>query len=110
MEEEGGQVWPSMQVIRLEGAECVLCMQRFRLLMTMLTKKELMHFLGLVGYYQCFCRNFSTVVAPLTDLLKAKAKFVWSSSARRLLRVLKPSSVTLLFWLLLSGRNRLNWK
>lgn len=23
----GGQVWPSMQVIRLEGAECVLCMR-----------------------------------------------------------------------------------
>ena len=43
------------------------------------TKKELMRFLGLVGYYRSFCKNFSTVVAPLTDLLKGKAKFVWSS-------------------------------
>ena len=42
------------------------------------TKKELMRFLGMVGYYRCFCKNFSTVVAPLTDLLKAKAHFVWS--------------------------------
>ncbi len=42
-------------------------------------KKELMRFLGLVGYYRGFCRNFSTVVAPLTDLLKAKAAFVWTS-------------------------------
>lgn len=42
------------------------------------TKKELMRFLGMVGYYRCFCRNFSTVVAPLTDLLKGKTKYVWS--------------------------------
>lgn len=42
------------------------------------TKKELMRFLGLVGYYRSFCRNFSDVVAPLTDLLKASATFVWS--------------------------------
>lgn len=41
------------------------------------TKKELMRFLGLVGYYRSFCKNFSTVVAPLTDLLKGKVKLVW---------------------------------
>lgn len=42
------------------------------------TKKELMRFLGLVGYYRCFCQNFSSVVAPLTDLLHKNVKFVWS--------------------------------
>lgn len=46
------------------------------------TKKELMRFLGLVGYYRGFCRNFSTVVAPLTDLLKAKVAFVWTSACQ----------------------------
>lgn len=30
------------------------------------TKKEVMRFLGLVGYYRSFCRNFSMMVAPLT--------------------------------------------
>lgn len=47
------------------------------------TKKELMRFLGMVGYYRCFCANFSTLVSPLTDLLKGKARFVWSPSCQR---------------------------
>lgn len=42
------------------------------------TKRELMRFLGMAGYYRSFCLNFSSVVAPLTDLLQAKAKFVWT--------------------------------
>ena len=47
------------------------------------TKKELMRFLGLVGYYRCFCQNFSTVVAPLTDLLKTKSKLIWSAACQQ---------------------------
>lgn len=42
------------------------------------TKKELMHFLGMVGYYRGFCGNFSTVVAPLTNLLSSKVRFDWT--------------------------------
>lgn len=53
------------------------------------TKKELMSFLGLVGFYRCFCRNFSTVVAPLMDLLKAKALFVWSKSCQNAFETVK---------------------
>ncbi len=40
------------------------------------TKKELMRFLGLVGYYRAFCRFFYSFVAPLTDLLRDKVKGV----------------------------------
>lgn len=47
------------------------------------TKKELQRFLGMVGYYRNFCSNFSTVVSPLTDLLKGGAKFVWSVDCKR---------------------------
>ena len=32
----------------------------------------------MVGYYRAFCRNFFTVVAPLTDLLKSSVKIVWA--------------------------------
>lgn len=41
------------------------------------TKQELMHILGMVGYYRSFCKNFLSVVAPLTD----QVKFVWSDKA-----------------------------
>ena len=47
------------------------------------TKKELMRFLGLVGYDRGFYRNFSEVVAPLTDLLKTRVTFVWSFSCQQ---------------------------
>lgn len=46
------------------------------------TEKELMHFLGLVGYCSCFCRNLSAVVAPLANLLKGKVKYIWSSECQ----------------------------
>ncbi len=47
------------------------------------TKKELMRFLGMAGYYRSFCANFSSVVAPLTNLLKADAKFIWSHECQK---------------------------
>ncbi|KAI2644622.1 Retrovirus-related Pol polyprotein from transposon 17.6 [Labeo rohita] len=31
-------------------------------------------------YYRGFCRNFSAVVSPLTDLLSSSRKFIWDSS------------------------------
>ena len=34
------------------------------------TKREVKHFLGMSGYYRKFCRNFSIVTAPLTNLLR----------------------------------------
>lgn len=32
----------------------------------------------MVGYCKSFCRNFSTVAVPLTDLLSPKIRFHWS--------------------------------
>ncbi len=46
------------------------------------TKKELSHFLGMVGYYCGFCKNFSTVVAPLTSVRSPKIKFEWSPTCQ----------------------------
>lgn len=41
------------------------------------TRKALMHFLGMVGYYRRYCPNFSAVAASLTRLTSNKAAFEW---------------------------------
>lgn len=47
------------------------------------SRRELRHFLGMAGYYRSFCKNFSPVAAPLTDLLSPKARFVWTDWCQR---------------------------
>lgn len=42
------------------------------------TRRELRRFLGMAGYYRSFCKNFSTVVSPLTALLSPSKLFKWS--------------------------------
>ncbi len=39
------------------------------------SRHELRRFLGMAGYYRSFCKNFSAVVALLTDLLSPKTRF-----------------------------------
>lgn len=46
-------------------------------------KRELRRFLGMAGYYRGFCRNFSAIVSPLTDLLSTSRMFVWTLECTR---------------------------
>jgi len=46
------------------------------------TRRELRRFLGMAGYYRSFCKNFSTVVTPLTSLLCPSKKFEWSAECQ----------------------------
>lgn len=39
------------------------------------TRCELRRLLGMVGYYRCFCKDFSSVVAPLTRLCSPAVPF-----------------------------------
>lgn len=46
------------------------------------TRRDLRRFLGMVGYYRNFCKNFSAVASPLTDLLSPKVPFQWSNECQ----------------------------
>ena len=52
-------------------------------------KKDIMRFLGMVGFYRKFCKNFSTIANPLTDMLHKKSSFVWSDACQRSFESLK---------------------
>lgn len=47
------------------------------------TRRELRRFLGMAGYYRSFCRNFSTVVHPLTSLLSPANAFIWTDACQQ---------------------------
>ena len=53
------------------------------------SRKELMRFLGMAGYYRKFCPNFSTVAEPLTRLLSKSMKYEWTSNAENSFEGLK---------------------
>lgn len=55
-------------------AKCKFAMVRAIAPFLMLMTKEFMLFLGLVAYFCSFWKKFSTVVAPLTDVLKGQVK------------------------------------
>jgi hypothetical protein len=44
------------------------------------TLTQLQSFLGLAGFYQCFMRDFSTIAAPLNDLMKKGILFHWGAA------------------------------
>jgi hypothetical protein len=46
------------------------------------SKKQLMRFLGMAGYYRKFCSNFYNIAEPLTSLLNKKNKFLWTEKCQ----------------------------
>lgn len=51
--------------------------------------RQLRSFLGMAGWYRRFIKNFSSVVSPLTSLLKRKAKWIWSEDQETSFNALK---------------------
>ena len=53
------------------------------------TRKSLMRFLGMAGFYRRFCPNFSSVVAPLTALLSPKLTYQWTEDSQQAFEKIK---------------------
>lgn len=53
------------------------------------TTRQIRSFLGMAGWYQRYIANFSSLAAPITDLLGGKGKFTWTSEAQSAFEDLK---------------------
>uniref|UniRef100_A0A0E9QS28 Uncharacterized protein n=1 Tax=Anguilla anguilla TaxID=7936 RepID=A0A0E9QS28_ANGAN len=69
-----------------------------------------MRLLGMVGYYWGFCENLSTVVAPLTNLLRGKFPSAGRTNVKWLLNWQKPCFAVRQYLLLLVSIVRLCYK
>jgi hypothetical protein len=52
------------------------------------TLTQLQSFLGLVGFYRRFMRDFSTIAAPLNDSMKKGVSFRWGATQDQAFRTL----------------------
>jgi hypothetical protein len=55
--------------------------------------KDIRSFLGLVGYYKKFVKNFGVIYRPLTELLKKQSIFLWTSVHEEAFALLKQALI-----------------
>ncbi|WVZ59648.1 hypothetical protein U9M48_009762 [Paspalum notatum var. saurae] len=56
--------------------------------------KDVRSFLGMVGYYRRFVKEFSIIAKPLSMLTHKNVKFVWTNECETIFRVLKEKLVS----------------
>ena len=52
-------------------------------------RKSLLRFLGMTSYYRKFCKNYSTIAYPLTELTSTRKKFIWTETCQLAFEQLK---------------------
>ena len=52
-------------------------------------KKAVRRFLGMIGYYRKFCKNFAQLAIPLTGLLRKDGRFNWTDECKEAFERLK---------------------
>ena len=55
---------------------------------------DIRSFLGSVGYYRRFIKNFSAIAAPMNELLKKEKRFFWSPECQKSFEELKTKMIT----------------
>ena len=53
------------------------------------TKRQLRRFLGMINYYRDMWRGRSHILAPLTAMCSAKAKYVWGDKEQKAFKDIK---------------------
>ena len=53
------------------------------------TRREVQRYLGMIGYYRRFIKDFSQLAAPLTDLTSSKKTFHWTEDCQEAFETLK---------------------
>lgn len=51
--------------------------------------RQVRRFIGMVGWYRRFIKDFSSMASPITDLMSSKRKFEWTDEADEAFEVLK---------------------
>ena len=74
-------------------------------------QKEIKMFLGLIGYYRKFIKNFSTIAKPLAQLLKKVVPFIWADEQEQVFLVPKDklTNKPILQYLFFKTINFNNW-
>lgn len=57
-------------------------------------QKGIRQFLGFVGYYRRFIRNFAAISRPLNNLLKTGVDFVWGENEEKAFQTLKDALIS----------------
>ncbi|XP_051173560.1 uncharacterized protein LOC127289595 [Leptopilina boulardi] len=58
------------------------------------TQKQIKQFLGLIGYYRKFIKNFSKIANPLTKLLRKETTFEWTQKEENAFSELRDKLIT----------------